>query len=157
GTSTAPTGCTTRSWKSCRRARARDRAPASCCTPTRCLLLGTMTPASARANPAPRSWPAEVRNEPDGRAAVARPARSGTLAACRARRRGRHLFLHPDDRVDLRVRVGRAATRAAAPRGHGTGAAAGVPQQTCQGGQSRGVQTAAEGHRALLRRAAAAA
>ena len=88
---------------------------------------------------------------------VTRPARSGPLAAAVPRRRGGAGFVVLALVTHLLVRVERSAPGAAAPAGRGAGAAAGVPRQACQGGQPRGLQAAAEGHRALLRRAAAAA
>src|SRR5215469_3003701 len=103
----------------------------------------------------PASVARERGNEPARGAAVTRSPRSRSLAPAGTRRRRGARVRGTLDGGNLCPGVERAASRAAAPPGRGAEAAPGVPREARQGGQSRTLQAAAEGHRALLRGAAA--
>src|ERR1700720_4045895 len=118
----------------------------------------TAPPPPAGPRFARQAWMARGRgNEPARRTAVARSARSGALADGVPRRRGGPGLPGAGAGPELLLRMDRSAPGAAAAPGRGTQPAPGIPRQACQGRESRGLQGAVEGYRALLRRVIAPA
>src|SRR5215212_8444083 len=102
-------------------------------------------------HPIRESLALEARRELDGRAALARPPRTWPLAVTHSFGCRSHLVRGARIHPVLLFRMDGQASRAGAARVRGATAARRVPDEACESDQSRGLQTAAQRHRALLR------
>src|SRR5918993_1803015 len=102
-------------------------------------------------HPIRESLALEARREPDGRASLARPQRPWPLAVAHSLGCRSHLVRGAHIHLVLLFRMDRQTSRAAAARVRGATAARRIPDEACESDQSRGLQTATERHRTLLR------
>src|SRR5215213_5272623 len=108
-------------------------------------------------HPIRESLALEARHELDGRASLARPPRTWPLAFAHSFRRRSRLVRGVDIHLVLLFRMDGQTSRAAAARVRGATAARRVSDEARESDQSRGLQAAAQRHRALLRRPVTAA